>query len=304
MFKNFEKLIQEAKTFGRRRLVVAAADDEVVLKAVQVATEAGIVDPVLVGDQSKIDALAKTIGFTEYEVVNQPDSVEASQEAVRIVHNDPQAVLMKGLVNTSVYLRAVLNREYGLRDGRLLSLLAVYQIPGYHKLLFCTDSGVNVDPDLEQKKAIVQNALGAMKRMGFQTPKGACLAANELVDPKIPSTVHAAALAEMAKTGELPDCILEGPVAFDVAFDQVAARHKGITSQVAGDVDLLVFPNMETGNALGKSWLHFNQAQWGGIILGATNPVVLGSRSDSVTNKLNSIALACLAVNTDQIGGN
>ena len=202
---------------------------------------------------------------------------------------------MKGIVNTAVYMRGVLNKEYGLRTGNLLSLLAVYELPQYHKLIYCSDSGINVAPDLEQKKVIMRSALNAMKNLGFENPNVATLTANEMVDPKVISTVDAVALVEMVKKGELPPCTAEGPIAFDVAFDKHAAEHKGIDSKIAGEVDLLIFPNIEAGNIMGKSWLQFNGAKWAGIVLGAAAPVILGSRSDTPEIKINSIALACLA---------
>lgn len=297
MIKNFNNLIQKVKEVEKSTVCVAAADDEEVLKAVKIATDIGFIDSILVGDKEKIEAIIKNIGLRDYKIVNKESSEEATLEAVKIVKSGKANVLMKGLVNTSVYMRAVLNRENGLRTGRLLSLLAVYELPGYHKLLYCTDSGVNVSPTLEQKKDILTNALLALQSIGMDIPKVACLAANEMVDPKISSTVDAKALVDMVENDEIPKCIIEGPIAFDVAFDSHAAEHKGINSRISGDVDLLVFPNMETGNALGKSWLHFNKAKWAGIILGASNPVVLGSRSDTAEIKVNSIALACLASN-------
>ncbi|MGJ0847047.1 phosphate acyltransferase [Tissierella praeacuta] len=297
MIKNFNNLIQKVKEVEKSTVCVAAADDEEVLKAVKIATDIGFIDSILVGDKEKIEAIIKNIGLRDYKIVNKESSEKATLEAVKIVKSGKANVLMKGLVNTSVYMRAVLNRENGLRTGRLLSLLAVYELPGYHKLLYCTDSGVNVSPTLEQKKDILTNALLALQGIGMDIPKVACLAANEMVDPKISSTVDAKALVDMVENDEIPKCIIEGPIAFDVAFDSHAAEHKGINSRISGDVDLLVFPNMETGNALGKSWLHFNKAKWAGIILGASNPVVLGSRSDTAEIKVNSIALACLASN-------
>lgn len=297
MLKDFNDLIQKVQKIERSTICVAAADDEEVLKAVKIATDIGFIDSILVGDKEKIEAIAKDIELRNYVIVHNENPEEAALEAVRIVKAGHAKVLMKGLVNTSVYMRAVLNREDGLRTGRLLSLLAVYELPGYDKLLYCTDSGVNVSPTLEQKKDILTNALLALQGIGMDMPKVACLAANEMVDPKISSTVDAAGLVEMVGKGEIPKCIIEGPIAFDVAFDSHAAEHKGIDSKISGDVDLLVFPNMETGNALGKSWLHFNKAKWAGIILGASNPVVLGSRSDTAEIKVNSIALACLASN-------
>lgn len=297
MIKDFNDLIEKVKLIGKSTVCVAGADDEEVLKAVKIATDLGFIDSILVGDKEKIEAIARKIELTNYVIVHNGNTDEVPLEAVKIVQSGKASVLMKGLVNTSVYMRAVLNREHGLRTGRLLSLLAVYELPGYDKLLYCTDSGVNVNPNLEQKKDILTNSLLALQGIGFDMPKVACLAANEMVDPKISSTVDAAGLVDMVARGEIPKCIIEGPIAFDVAFDQHAAEHKGIDSKISGDVDLLVFPNMETGNALGKSWLHFNKAKWAGIILGASNPVVLGSRSDTAEIKVNSIALACLASN-------
>lgn len=297
MLKDFNDLIQKVKQVGKSTVCVAGADDEEVLKAVKIATDIGFIDSILVGNKEKIEEIAKRIGLRNYEIVHNENPDEAALEAVKIVKSGRAKVLMKGLVNTSVYMRAVLNKEFGLRTGRLLSLLAVYELPGYHKLLYCTDSGVNVSPNLEQKKDILTNSLLALQGIGVDMPKVACLAANEMVDPKISSTVDAAGLVEMVQNEEISKCIIEGPIAFDVAFDSHAAEHKGIESKVSGDVDLLVFPNMETGNALGKSWLHFNKAKWAGIILGAASPIVLGSRSDTAEIKVNSIALACLASN-------
>lgn len=293
--KDFDSLIEKVKLMDKSTVSVAAADDEEVLKAVKIASDLGFIESILVGNQEKIEAMVKDIGLRNYEIVHADTPEEAALEAVKIVKSGRAQVLMKGFVNTSVYMRAILNREFGLRTGRLLSLLAVYDIPEYHKLLFCTDSGVNVSPNLQQKKDILTNTLLATKSMGLDMPKVAALTANEMVDPKIQATLDANALVEMVGKGEIPECIIEGPIAFDVAFDKGAAEHKGIDSKIAGDVDVLMFSNMETGNALGKSWLHFNKAKWAGIILGGSNPVVLGSRSDTAEIKVNSIALACLA---------
>lgn len=295
MMKNFDDLIKKVRTMNKSTVSVAGADDEEVLKAIKMATDMNIIDSILVGDKEKIKNIVKRIGLTNYEIVHKETPKEAAEEAVNIVRSGRAKILMKGLVNTSVYMRALLNREQGLRTERLLSLLAVYDLPDYHKLLFCTDSGVNVSPNLEQKKEILTNTLLAAKSMGLEMPKVAALTANEMVDPKIQATVDADNLVKMVKDGEIPECIIEGPIAFDVAFDEEAAKHKGIESDIAGDVDVLMFSNMETGNVLGKSWLHFNNAKWAGIILGGTNPIILGSRSDTAEIKINSIALACLA---------
>lgn len=297
MIKNFEDLIAKVKQLEKTKICVAAADGEEVLKAVKIATDMEFIESILVGNKDKIEKIAKKINLTNYEVVHKENSEEAALEAVKIVSSGKAEVLMKGFINTSVYMRAVLNKEYGLRSGRLLSLLAVYELPEYHKLLYCSDSGINVSPDLKQKKDILTNSLLALKNIGVEEPKVAALSANENIDPKIISTVDAANLVNMVNDGEIPKCIIEGPIAFDVAFDTYAADHKNIKSKVSGDVDLLLFPNIETGNVLGKAWLYFNKAKWAGIILGGSKPIVLGSRSDTADVKVNSIALACLVSN-------
>ncbi|MDO4710403.1 MAG: bifunctional enoyl-CoA hydratase/phosphate acetyltransferase [Peptostreptococcaceae bacterium] len=293
MIKNFDDLISKAKKKKISNVAVVAAEDESVLEAIKISQEYGFVHPILIGDRMKIDMIAKKIELTNYEVVDE--TRDPARKGVSIVRSKKADILMKGMINTSEYLRAVLNKEHGLRSGRLLSLLAVYEVPQYHKLIYATDSGVNVAPDLEQKKDILTNALLAMKNIGFGDPKVAILSSNEIPSEKIPSTMDAVALVDMAKKGEIPTCIIEGPIAFDVAFDKAAAIHKGIDSAIAGDVDVLLFPNIETGNVLGKSWLHFDHAKWAGIVLGAKVPIILGSRSDTPEIKVNSIALACLS---------
>lgn len=297
MIKDFKDLIEKAKMLDKFTVCVAGAEDEEVLRAIKLAMDLGFIKPILVGNKDKIKDLAKMLDLKDYEIVHAISPEEAALEAVKIVSSGRASVLMKGYVNTSIYLRAVLNKEFGLRTGRLLSLLAAYEIPQYHKLLYCTDSGVNPNPNLDQKKDILTNSLLALEGFGLSMPKVAALTGNEMVDPKIQSTVDADVLVKMVEKGEIKECIIEGPIAFDVAFDKEAAIHKGIDSKVSADVDLLLFPNMETGNALGKSWLLWNKAKWAGIILGASSPVVLGSRSDTAEIKVNSIALACLASN-------
>ncbi|WP_066497911.1 bifunctional enoyl-CoA hydratase/phosphate acetyltransferase [Abyssisolibacter fermentans] len=295
MIKNFDELIKKVSKIKPSVVSVAVAEDEAVMTAVRDAARLGFIEPILVGNQEKIDEIANKIEFTNYKVIDCHNEEESIKTAVKLVRDGNAKILMKGLVNTATYMRGVLNRDYGLRTGRLLSLLAVYELPQYHKLIYCTDSGINVSPDLSQKKDIMTNVLLAMKNLGFENPKTAILTANEMVNPKVKSTVDAKDLVDMVDKGEIPSCIAEGPIAFDVAFDAYAAKHKGIDSKIAGDVDLLVFPNIETGNVLGKSWLKFNDAKWAGIVLGAKAPVILGSRSDTPEIKINSIALACLS---------
>lgn len=296
MYRNFSELIEKAKSYREPFTVsVAAAEDAELLRAIKNAAEQGLIRPVLTGKTDTINRLCKEIGLSPLEILPADDDTEAVAAAVRAVKTGGAQVLMKGLVNTSLYLRGILNREQGLRTDRLLSMMAVYEPPNYHKLLFCSDSGINVAPNLEQKKDILKNILFATSKIGIVEPKVAVLTANEMVDPKISSTTDAAGLVEYVKEGNTPSCIIEGPIAFDVAFDPQAAAHKKINSRISGDADIVIFPNIEAGNILGKSWIHLCGAAWGGIVLGASHPVILGSRSDTAEIKMNSIALACLA---------
>lgn len=294
MLRDFDDLIEKVKSIEMSRVAVANANDREVLKAIKLADDIGFIEPILVGNEEEINLLVDELDLGDCRIENALDEIDACERAIKLVRDGEADILMKGHVNTSIYMKAILNRDKGLRTDRLISLLAVYDIPEYSKLLYCTDSGVNVSPDLKGKIDILSNALGAVKSMGILNPKVAVLTANEMINPKIQSTVDADSLVKMVESGEIEDCIIEGPIAFDVAFDPSAAKHKGIDSKVAGDVDLLMFSCMETGNALGKSWLHFNKAKWAGILLGTSHPVILGSRSDTAEIKLNSIALACL----------
>lgn len=293
--ENFSEVIEKVKSVKPFTLSVAAAEDKELLSAVKRASDMGFIKPILVGKKEIIHEITKEINLKPWDIIEGESPEESSAKAVNLVKSGNAQVLMKGLVNTSTYMRAILNKENGLRTGRLISMLAVYELPQYHKLLFCTDSGINVAPNLSQKKDILNNGLIAMKGIGISHPKVAVLTANEMVDDKIQSTVDAKGLVDMVANGEISPCTIEGPIAFDVAFNKESAQHKGIDSKISGDCDMLVFPNIETGNVLGKSWLHFNKAKWAGIVLGASNPVILGSRSDTEEIKINSIALGCLA---------
>lgn len=298
MLKNFNEVMEKVRSIEPFTVSVAAAEDKELLQAVKTASDLGFVRPVLVGDPHAIGAICKEIDLKPLDILAAEGDQEAVAVAVRAVRNGGAQVLMKGLVNTSIYMRGILNKEEGLRTGRLLSMMAAYEAPGYHKLVYCSDSGINVAPTFEQKKDILKNILIATKSIGLDHPNVAALTANEMVDPKIQSTVDAAGLVEYVKSGELGDdlkCTIEGPIAFDVAFDPHAAAHKKIDSKITGETDIVIFPNMEAGNIMGKSWIHLCKCRWAGIVLGATNPVILGSRADTPEIKINSIALACLA---------
>lgn len=298
MLSTFHELLARAASGTKHRLCVAAAEDKEVLETVKMAETMGFASAVLVGDEQKITPLAAAVGLKEHTIVHCPEPEQTANKAVETLKAGQADVLMKGKIGTPTYMRAILNSATGIRAGGLLSALAIYEMGAYHKLIFCSDSGINVAPNQEQKKKILQNALQAMNKLGVTNPRVAVLAASEAVDPKVQTSVDAVELVAMVQRGETPPCIIEGPIAFDVAFSQAAAKSKGIASAISGEVDLILAPNIETGNALGKSWLTFNHAKWAGVVLGATHPVVLGSRSDTPEVKINSVAMACLLART------
>ena len=292
--KNFAEVLARAAQIGPLPLVLAAAQDEEALRALKAACEAGLAQPMLVGDEALIRPLLVRVGLpSSIPIVNEPDPALAAVAAAKAVNGTHSGILMKGLVNSSDFLRAVLHPECGLRTGRLLCHLAAFEVPGDRKLVFHTDGGMNIAPNLAEKKDILASALLALADLEIPCPKVAVLTANEVVSSKMPATVDAQALAEMNRRGEIGPAIVEGPIAMDVALSREAAAHKGIRSEVAGDVDLFVVPGIEAGNLLGKALIYCAHAKSAGLILGATHPVVMVSRADSAAAKLHSIALAC-----------
>lgn len=303
MLRNFQDVLANAANYGRVKISVAVAQDRDVLQALKLAHDAGLVEPLLVGDAAVIRPLLTEVGLPpETTVVDEPDINKAALAAVELVHNGKAQVVMKGLVNTSDFLKAVLNAEVGLRTGRLLSHLAAFEVPGESRLIFHSDGGMNIAPTLAEKKDILVNALLMLQSLGIDEPNVAVLTANEQINPKMPATTDAKALTDMSLAGELPAGIVEGPIALDVAISPEAARHKGISSRISGQVDLFLMPNIETGNSMGKSLLYYAKAKMAGVVLGATNPIVLTSRSETPEGKLYSIALACLAAGSKKGG--
>lgn len=295
MLTSFRQIIDEAKRLKRATISVAAAQDKEVLEAVKAAYDEELAYAILVGDEALIRPLAAEVGLpADIRVVHEPDVDKAAHKAVELIRNGEAQVYMKGFINSSNYLRAALHPDHGLRKGGILSMLAGHELAGEKKLLFVTDGGVNIAPTLEEKKHILTNAIEALIAMGVEKPKVAVLAANELVNPKMPVTVEAKEIADLAQSGAFPPSIVEGPMAIDVAASARAAEHKGIKSEVAGDADLLLVPDIEAGNILGKTLVIYGKAKSAGVILGATHPMILTSRSESAEVKRNSIALACL----------
>jgi len=295
MYKNFAEILEAARGRGPLTVSVAVAQDQEVLIALKEAQAAGLIRPLLVGQAAAIEPLAREAGLDGFEIIDEPDQDQAALKAAEAVRQGRAQVLMKGLINSSNFLKAVLDKERGLRKSKLLCHLGVFEVAGYERLMFMSDGGMNVAPDLAAKKEILLNALEALKNMGLDQPNVAVMSHNEQVNDKMPSTTDAAALAEMAARGELPPCVLEGPMAMDVAASRQAAQHKKLDSRISGSVDFFLMPNIEAGNMVGKTLIYYARAAFAGLILGAVAPVVLTSRSDTPAAKLNSIALACLS---------
>lgn len=295
MIKDLNDIIKAAANAEKVTISVAVAQDEEVLEALQGAYENNLGDAVLVGDAGAIKPMAEKIGLpSDIRIIDEKDDLKAASIAVGLIVKGEADVLMKGKLNTSDYVRAALNKENGLRCGKILSLMVANEVPGQDKLVFITDGGVNIAPNYEQKQNILINAIEALNLIGFDKPKVAVLAANERVNPKDTVSVECKALADMGANGELPPCIIEGPIALDVATSKEAAQIKGIESKIAGETDLFVVPDIVSGNLLGKSLIQFTGATNCGVVLGATHPMVLTSRSDTSRSKLCSIAMACL----------
>jgi phosphate butyryltransferase len=294
LIKNFDQLLEAATTQKTMRLAVAAAQDPEVLGAVAKAAEMGLIVPILVGDRQKIVELcaSEQIECGAFEIIDEKDLEASAKISVQLVRDGKADFLMKGLIDTSILLKAVLNRDYGLRTDNQLSHVMLYDLPTYHKLLFLTDGGMNIEPTLAEKATIIRNALCAAYALGMDVVKVACLAAKEKVNDKMPATVDARALENMCREGAFGDkVIVEGPLAFDLAVSREAADIKGFKSDIAGDVDVLLVPNIEVGNGIGKALTYLANAESAGIIMGAKVPVVLVSRADTAEVKLYSIAL-------------
>jgi phosphate butyryltransferase len=257
----------------------------------------GVIDPVLVGNKAEILAIAKEYGYIldEIEVIDEPDMDKAVEVSVRLVSSKKADVLMKGKVGTSGLLKGVLNKEWGLRTGKLLSHFALFEVKTYHKLIAVSDVAMNIAPNLQEKIAIVDNSVACLNKLGLNMPKVAVLGAVEMVNENMEATLHAALLSKMNQRDQIKNCIIDGPLAFDNAVSYESARHKGIISEVAGDTDLLLMPDIEVGNVLYKSLVFFANAKVAGVILGASAPIVLTSRSDSEEAKYFSIILAAAA---------
>lgn len=297
MINKLDDMLKKLKGDKRVTLSVAAAHDEEVLLAIKSAVEMEIITPILIGQEHKIRKISKEINFDldNVKIINKETIEECAETAVKLVSSGEADFVMKGLLDTSVILKAVLNKEWGLRTDSLLSHVMVYEIPSYDKLLVTTDGGMNIEPDYDQKVKILKNAIEATKPLGLKHIKVACLAAKEKVNSKMQATVDARALQEAGERGEFgKDVTVEGPLAFDLAVSKEAAKVKGFKSKVSGETDIMLMPTIEVGNGIGKALTYFAGAKSAGIIMGAKAPIVLVSRADSHQSKLYSIAYGSL----------
>lgn len=295
--KYIEEIIDAAKKRGKKRIALAAAQEHSALEAVCDAYKAGLADTILIGDKVAIEALAKELklDISPFRMIEEKDIALAAAKAVELVKNGEADIVMKGILDTSVLLKAVLAKETGLNSGRLSCHVAVMEVPTYHKLLVISDAAINIAPDLQAKQDIIASAVQVSRALGIEKPKVALLAAVEKVNPeKMPCTADAAILTQMNKRGQIKDCIVDGPLALDNAISAESAKIKKIVSEVAGDADILIAPDIEAGNILYKCLLDLASAKGAGLVMGAKKPVVLTSRADTAQTKLASIALASL----------
>ncbi|MFN8206389.1 MAG: bifunctional enoyl-CoA hydratase/phosphate acetyltransferase [Bacteroidales bacterium] len=277
--KPLNSLLERVKGKSVKRIAVAAAEDKAVLLSIREAVKTGIIEPVLVGNKSKIEAIFKEINFSgnKIRIVDESNPSVSAEKAVELIKKGEAEILMKGFVGTGPLLKAVLDKEKGLKKSGTLSHFALFDVPSYPKLLGITDAAMNISPDFNEKTEILLNAVDIMHRLGLEVPKVAIISPVEVVNPKIESTVHAAMLSMMQKRGQIKGCLIDGPLALDNAISKEAAEHKGIQSEVAGDADLLLAPDLDAGNMLYKSLIFFAGGITAAIITGASAPIVLTS---------------------------
>ncbi|MFP4065141.1 MAG: bifunctional enoyl-CoA hydratase/phosphate acetyltransferase [Bacteroidales bacterium] len=301
MLRKLSELHEKARGHSRRRLVLAAAHDAHAMGAVIHAHQNKLIEGILIGDEPKINDIASENNYdlSPLTVINEPDNAAAAARAVKMVGTKEADILMKGNLSTAILLKAVLNKEYGLRTGEQISHLALFELPAYHKLIGLTDAAMNIAPELAEKVSITRNAVEYFRKLGIEKPKVAMLSAVETVNPAMKSSMEASVIAKMGDRGQIKNCIIDGPLAFDNAISKKSAELKCITSPVAGDADLLVADDIDVANGLYKAFIYFAGARGAAVILGAAAPIVLTSRADNDETKLNSIALAAAVNDAD-----
>ncbi len=297
MTKTFDELLEKVAKIPMKKVAVCVSQDSAVIEAVRCAKDRKIADAILVGNEAQTKEIAKelNIDISDFEMINVEDITEASLAAVKLVHDGKADLYMKGLIDSKGFLKSVLDKEVGLRTGKTLSHVCVFDVKGYDRLMFLTDVAFLPYPTLEDKANIIRNTVEICEACGVTNPKVAPLAAVEVVNPKMPVTVEAEELHQMNLRGEIEGCIVDGPLSMDLAIDPEAAKHKGATDRpIQGDADILLFPDIHAGNLTYKAMVHMADCVNGNILTGTAAPVVLTSRSDSMEVKVNSLAVAAL----------
>jgi len=294
-FADLEKIV--LKKPSKRRVVVAAAHDVHTLKGVDDAWTKGMIEPVLIGNGAKIREIIGTIGLSirDAEIIEAADDIVCAKKAVQMIAAGEGDALMKGKLQTADLLREVVNKEYGLLTSEIMSHVGLFQVPTYHKLFILTDGGMVVAPDVKQKCKIIDNAVRMFARIGVENPKVAVLCATEVENPKMPASVDAAQLKRLNSEGFVKDCVVEGPISFDLMYDAASAKIKGFNSPVAGDADILLLPDMTAGNLVAKTFVLAAKGMMAGLIVGAKAPIVLVSRSATAEEKYCSLIFAAAA---------
>ncbi len=292
----FDNLVGQAQALEKVRVSVAHPCDKVSLLGAIKGAELGFVDPILVGPESEIKKVAdeNNVDISSYEIINTSHALASAEVAVKLCRDGGANALMKGALHTDELMAQVVARNTGLRTARRISHVFVMDVPAYHKTLLITDAAINIYPDLATKADIMINAISLAKSLGIEVPKAAVLSAVETVYPKIESTIDAAAICKMADRGQIKDVIIDGPLAYDNAISKEASQIKGIESEVAGDVDILLAPNLEAGNMISKQLAYLANAEMAGIVLGARVPIILTSRADNARSRLASTAIAAI----------
>ena len=293
MITTIPQMMARAKKRGVQKIAVVCAHDDDVLLSLKEAVQEGIVKPVLIGKTKEIEEILSSRSLDlNAEIIDCEDDEKSAEIAVRMVSGGKAQMLMKGLLATSTLLKATLNKEWGLRSKGLLSHIALFKPQHFERFIIITDAAINITPDLMQKKLMIENAVEAAHKLGIKIPKVALLAAVESINPSMQATIDAAVLSKMNERGQIKNCIIDGPLAMDNAVSVAAAKHKGITSSVAGMADILVAPNIDVGNAIYKTLAFLSECQYAGVVVGARAPIVLTSRADTPESKFNSIVFA------------
>ncbi|MFR7989766.1 MAG: bifunctional enoyl-CoA hydratase/phosphate acetyltransferase [Anaerovoracaceae bacterium] len=305
VIKSFDQIRKNMRTQTKRTVAVASAAEGKTLEAVLRACDEGLVDYILTGRADEILATAEKIGrkVDTDRIADTKDDEQAAAKAVELIRKGEADFLQKGLLHTSALLKAVVNREKGLRTGRMMNFVAMFQTKKYHKLFAITDGGMQIAPNLEQKKGIIESTVELFHSFGVKEPKVACMCAVEEVNPKMPETVEAAALKEMNQRGEITGCIVEGPISFDLSMISGTSQVKKYSSPVAGDADIILAPQIAAGNMLIKSLYTFGEAVMGGVVLGGMCPVSMTSRDSSVEGRMSSLLLSCSILNGEKTAG-